>query len=235
MATIKSPFSEDLLYFCVECGKEMDEELKREEESREQAQRDEAVRLIRQSCQIGKRFESATFENYQPCNANSLAIHGVCSAYADTFSEHANKDGGGLLLLGKPGTGKNHLSAAICNHIMDHQFSTLHTTVLKLVRRIKNTWSKDSNESETEAIKFFRLPDLLVIDEVGVQFGSQAEQLLLTEVINDRYEWMRPTILISNLTTEQLSEVLGERIIDRFRENGKLLVFDWMSYRSNKK
>ena len=106
---------------------------------------------------------------------------------------------------------------------------------MKLVRRVKETWGKGSEETESQAIRNFTLPDLLVVDEIGVQFGSQAEQIILTEIINDRYEAMRPTIIISNLTVPQLEEILGKRVVDRFYESGgRVLVFNWQSYRRQK-
>jgi DNA replication protein DnaC len=43
---------------------------------------------------------------------------------------------------------------------------------------------------------------------------------------------MKPTVVISNLAKEALGEFIGERSIDRLRENGgRLVVFDWASYR----
>jgi hypothetical protein len=62
--------------------------------------------------------------------------------------------------------------------------------------------------------------DLLVIDEVGVQFGSPAEMTILHEVINARYESVLPTILISNLPPEQLKEFISDRIFDRVTDGG---------------
>lgn len=74
--------------------------------------------------------------------------------------------------------------------------------------------------------------DLLIIDEVGVQFGSESEKIILFEIINERYEQMKPTILISNLSEDELSRYVGERIIDRMREGkGAVINFDWESYR----
>lgn len=61
-------------------------------------------------------------------------------------------------------------------------------------------------------------PNLLVIDEIGVQFGSEAEKIILFEIINERYEAMKPTILISNLSQQELGAYVSERIVDRMRE-----------------
>ena len=54
------------------------------------------------------------------------------------------------------------------------------------------------------------------------------------DVLNTRYENRKPSILLSNIPKEQLSDYLGERVTDRLRENkGKVIGFDWESYRRN--
>ena len=58
------------------------------------------------------------------------------------------------------------------------------------------------------------------------------KMMLMFRVINKRYEDMKPTFLISNLSESDLSKYIGERTIDRFHENhGAVFVFNWDSYR----
>jgi len=197
------------------------------------SQRAEKQRRIARNfneCQIGKRFSGIKFDSYKPTNEKAKNILEKCEIYAATFDRNLSL-GASLILLGLPGTGKNHLAAAICTEILNQEYTALHTTVMKMIRRVKSTWSREAEETEQRAILSFCEPDLLVIDEVGVQFGSETEKLLLTEIINERYERVRPTILISNLNMKNLTEVLGERVVDRFRDAGEVLVFDWESWR----
>jgi len=52
-------------------------------------------------------------------------------------------------------------------------------------------------------------------------------------VINGRYGAQRPTLVISNLDLAGLRENLGERVVDRLRENdGRALVFTGKSWRA---
>jgi len=74
--------------------------------------------------------------------------------------------------------------------------------------------------------------DLLVLDEVGVQFGTETENLVLFRILNRRYEDMKPTILVSNVEIGKLTEFVGERVIDRLCEGGGgILEFTWESAR----
>lgn len=180
---------------------------------------------------IGTRYQGVSFVDYQPTDAKAKTVLDKCRSFAGTFRDRL-KVGDSLLMLGNPGTGKNMLAACICSEIIDQGFTPLHTTALKLVRKIKESWGKDAPATEQEMINRFTEPDLLVIDEVGVQFGSKTEEILLFEVVNERYENMRPTIIISNLTIEGVQGYLGTRIVDRFYEGkSAVLSFTWQSYR----
>lgn len=155
--------------------------------------------------------------------------------YAEKWTTLGSKLGTSILMVGKPGTGKTHLALATANHVIKHhQESALYTTVYRMVRTIKDTW-RGGDTSERSAVNSFVEPALLVLDEVGVQWGSEAEQIILFEVLNRRYEERRPTILISNLDLKGVEDVLGERVVDRiFEDGGAVLAFNWPSYRRRK-
>ena len=117
--------------------------------------------------------------------------------------------------------------------IIQQKRSPVFVTVQRLTRRVKDSWS-NQNETESEIVNVFASPDLLILDEVGVQFGSEFEKQILFDVLNERYEKLKPSILLSNIPGEQLADYLGERVTDRLRENGgKMIGFDWDSYRRN--
>lgn len=68
--------------------------------------------------------------------------------------------------------------------------------------------------------------DLLVIDEVGVQFATDAERQILYELIDYRYNFYKPTFIISNLQVnhnndnkQSIEYVLGQRIFSRLKLN----------------
>lgn len=180
------------------------------------------------SCNVGERFKGMAFDDYKPTCDKAKKILSGCQNYVSGFE---TIQGASLLMLGSPGTGKNMLAAIIGQEVIKLGKSFFHTTALKLVRRVKDSW-RNKEESEQTVIDSFVAPSLLVIDEIGVQFGTPTEQLFLTEVINERYEKRRPTILISNLTLSQLTETMGARVIDRFYDDGSMImVFDWQSFR----
>ena len=78
----------------------------------------------------------------------------------------------------------------------------------------------------------YRKADLLVLDDVCVQFGTDTEKLLLYDIIDYRYEYNRPTLVTTNGTLNVLKSLIGERCFERLLDNGgKILNFEWSSYR----
>lgn len=182
---------------------------------------------------IPERFRNRSLQSYVAESEEQTRALAFAIDYADRFDDVLST-GRSALFIGKPGTGKSHLAVGIGLRIMHRDKHTvLFTTVMRAIRRVKDTWSRDSRESESEAIAALVFPDLLILDEVGVQFGSDTEKLILFDVLNERYEKRKPTLLLSNLPTEEVRDYLGERVFDRLREDGgEVVVFDWQSWRS---
>lgn len=217
---------------CPVCATEEKVRKEAEEVEKEKAAKREAWERKLGQAQIPERFRDRKLTNYQAYTPAQLRALRFAEEYAESFRHGTNK-GRSAVFVGTPGTGKTHLSAGIALRIM-HEYgkTVVFSTVSKAIRRIKETWSKGSDETETQAINVFVFPDLLILDEVGVQFGSDTEQKLLFDILNERYERNKPTLFLSNLSVEEVKGYLGERIFDRIREGGgEAIVFNWESYR----
>jgi DNA replication protein DnaC len=184
---------------------------------------------------IPKRFWAKKFGNYNAVHDGQVKALRICEAYAKNFDRVA-RDGACLTLLGNLGNGKTHLACAIGNEIISRGYSVLFVGAYHFFSLIKASYRKGSEKSELEVIESFIEPDLLIFEEIGVSFGSDSEKTWAYQVINRRYEEDKPTIIISNLTEDGLTEYLGERAMDRLAENGgTTLVFTWKSYRRHRK
>jgi DNA replication protein DnaC len=160
----------------------------------------------------------------------------------------ATIDSGGIVVMyGAHGTGKTRMSwelARKCNP-MDATVSVggvgwttgrrdrpaIYTTAVGLFREIRGTYSKDAEFSETQIIKKHTDAGLLVIDEMQERGKTEFEDRELTSIIDERYAHERPTIIITNYTREKLAASLSQAVLDRIRENGCGLNFNWTSFR----
>lgn len=191
--------------------------------------RDAQLQALLQRTAIPPRFANCTFDTFTVELPEQQTALDACRSYADDFKQMHDK-GVCMVLRGNIGTGKNHLACAIARQVSTQWYSSVLLTVPEIIQRIRSTWDRDrqSLENHTEIIERFADVNLLILDEVGRQYGKEAERINLFEVINARYLAMRPTIVISNLLLTEIAEWLGEAAFDRLRENDGILVnFDW--------
>jgi DNA replication protein DnaC len=223
--------------FCKDCAEiKKQEAIKLEQERLEKEKERERLAKIQSlllRAGIPPRFKNHSFETFIAKTADQELKKKVCLDYVNNFEENF-KLGKSMILCGTTGTGKTHIACSIANQVIQNRRSAIFINVFKVIDDIKETWSKQSDKTEREVINDFIKTDLLILDEIGVQFGSDSEKMILFKILNERYSNMKPTILISNLNSEALEEFVGERVKDRMRENGGMVVnFNWQSYRGN--
>lgn len=183
---------------------------------------------------IPLRFQGSTLDNYRVERIEQRQALDLCRNYVATFDKMLD-EGRCMVLIGKPGTGKTHLGAAIANELLLKTSRTaVYRTVGAVLQAIKATFDRKSERTESDILSSLVNPNLLVLDEIGVskENPSDFELTTLFAIINGRYENRRPTVVISNLSGQQLPGAMGERCVDRLREGGLIVVpFNWESQR----
>ncbi len=227
-------FIGDVWTRCPQCAEEATLRKKAEAEAAERKAKQLAWQNRIGSSGIPDRFRDRTLDAFEARTDEQQFAKAFAKDFAERFDD-VLATGRSAMFVGKPGTGKTHLAAGIGLHVMEQGRLVLFTTVMRAIRRVKDTWTRESRESESQAVAAMVYPDLLILDEVGVQFGSDFERNMLFDVLNERYERRKPVLLLSNLPVEDVTTFLGERIVDRLREDGgKLIKFTWESHRGKK-
>ena len=183
------------------------------------------------SASIPARHQHCDFDTFIVETPEQQAVLDTCRDYAEHFARYAAA-GSCMVFSGGMGTGKNHLATAIARTVLSMGRSVLQVTARGLITRIRETWgSKGGEWTESGILRAIAGADLLIIDEVGKQFGGDGEVIHFFEVINYRYLQMKPTIVLSNESAQGIESYLGVHAYDRLCERGLLLQFDWPSHR----
>lgn len=132
----------------------------------------------------------------------------VCRQYAADFSEASES----LLFLGPTGTGKTHLSLAIARVVAEKGNSVVYGSVQPLLRSMENEhFGRAEGNTEEQLIDC----DLLILDDLGMEFDTPFSRASLYTVLNARMQQGRPTIISSNLSFDALRERYGDQITSR--------------------
>lgn len=185
---------------------------------------------------VCKRFDKASFENYI-CSSKEQErlLMALKEGVKDGFKQN-------IIITGGVGTGKTHLAYAVLNALCtrwaassgtEYYSSTqaVYAPIKSIIDEIKASW----RTNERVDLSIYTDAPLLIIDEVGVQYGSDSERTELFEVFDKRYNDELPTIAISNNNTEALKLILGQRIYDRLTGGALIFELDGSSHRQGDK
>ena len=196
-----------------------DEEIKAREKAQELRQKKE-----RYQRQIPERYWSENIDTYK---TDTEERHNA-KAKAESFI-HAVKCGKfqTLMFLGAVGTGKTHLASGIV-----YECGGLYRLAPAIIEEIRRAKSFTAKESEAEILDNYGSARLLVIDEIGRGVVAAEEQYMLYQIINERYNRRKPTVLISNQNKKDFLNYVGIAAADRLTESAQVVEFTGQSYRA---
>lgn len=155
------------------------------------------------------------------------SVLNYCKAYAADFSRRSPS----LLLYGKTGLGKTHLSLAIAGNAVEEGYGVIYSSAQNLFNKLEKDKFGKADANTEEAILDC---DLLIIDDLGAEFTTQFTVSALYNIVNSRELESKPTIISTNLMPEQLTKAYGERIASRILSNYVMLYFDGSDIRQIK-
>lgn len=168
---------------------------------------------------IPARHANSGFKNYNRLENNSGQVNAWSKCVTFTKSMIAGMKGN-LVMSGKTGTGKTHLSCATARSLLNKGLYVRYITSEEMAQKIMRSWDRDTkDQSEQSVIYEFTQYDLLILDEYGLHDRDKRLELV-HKVLYARYDAMKPTMLISNFTLKQLKEDLGDRLWSRFQQGG---------------
>jgi DNA replication protein DnaC len=209
-----------------DANKEAQKEANRKHEV-EEARKENLV----DSLKLLPRLNRYCFENYNELKyPKARKAFNISQRYCSNLQARMN-DGSNLVFHGNIGGGKTFFSISILKEAINQGFSAKYQTVPELFRNIKRTFNYTDLDDQ-KIIDDLIAPDFLVLDEIGVSFNTNLEKVTFFSIINERYNRLKPTIIVSNLDIDGLKNVMGERVIDRLSDGSSGVVeFNWGSLR----
>ncbi len=133
-----------------------------------------------------------------------------CREYTACFAP----DNDSLLLQGATGLGKTHLCLAIARGVAEQGFGVVYGSVGPLIRQLEaEHFGRATGDSEAQLIAC----DLLVLDDLGMEFDTPFSRASLYNVLNARLLEGKATIMSTNLSHAALKERYGDQIASRIR------------------
>ena len=204
----KSLFGRDRHPKECDCQRKRRETL--EAADRERKHREEVERLKRKGF-TDPAMREWTFEND---NGKCPQMHNAHS-YVERW-EQIKEENHGLILWGNVGTGKSYFAGCIANALMEREVSVCMTNFALILNDLAASF-----EGRNEYISRLCSFPLLILDDFGMERGTEYGLEQVYNVIDSRYRSGRPLIVTTNLTLEDLQhpeDTAHARIYDRLIE-----------------
>ena len=143
-----------------------------------------------------------------------------CRRYAFGF----NMASGNLLFSGNTGLGKTFLSACIARAVADQGYSVVYESAGHLFAALEKARFEANEENRRAAAKYTEC-DLLIVDDLGTELPGQFVTAALYSLINDRLLTGKPTIISTNLNSDEIARRYNPQIASRLRGSYKRVAF----------
>lgn len=170
---------------------------------------------------ISEEFLKKGFKNFNDRNMDILKkAKNIGILYCKDFPKIRNTKRNSVLYMGQVGSGKTHLSMAICNAIMNnYKTGVIYMAYREEMIRIKQTVNDESNYRN--AITPYKTCPVLMIDDLLKGKSTEADINILFEIINYRYINNLPMIISTEKTKNELldfDEGTMSRVIEMARD-----------------
>lgn len=189
--------------------------------------REDRVKTLHRIAGVPAKYRGGKFEAKTP---EQKQVRGTVRAFRDVLAS-PQKAWAVLVLFGGVGTGKTLLASELAESLIDNlDKSVRYCTAKQMIAEIQASYGMEGKSEEGEILRFVQY-DLLILDEIDAKRDSDSANLLLTEVINRRYNEEKPVVVITNQPFDSLAKFVGDRVDDRLHENAYICAFDWPSFR----
>lgn len=188
----------------------------------DKSRREEAAvkaRLAQQEISRNRReaFPKAEMENWRFENddMSDARTSNAMRAYVDNFDK-MYKQGKGLILYGRCGSGKTFAAACVANALLDRGRSVLVTQFSRIGTTLSDL--RDGKQAYLDSLNKY---PLLILDDLGTQRDTEYMNEIVYTIIDARYRANLPMIITTNMSGEDLKnpkDIAEQRVFNRILE-----------------
>lgn len=190
--------------------------------------------LVRLERQIQRRIKAAAFREVKTLEDFNWQFNPTINRKQiyDLATCQFIEKGLGICWLGPPGTGKSHLVQALGYQAIKAGFTVRYRSIFDVVRDFLH---ENAFDGQDKVLAKYLLPDLLIIDDMGMKQLPKRSGEYLFEIIMRRYE-TKSTMMTSNRPLEDWGKLIGDvpsatAILDRFLHHAEIIKITGRSYR----
>lgn len=154
--------------------------------------------------------------------ARMTAVFDHVKKYAETFTLGS----GNMLLVGGTGLGKTHLSIAMAKTVIERGYDVVYTPATAMLSdfEFQRFGNSTSGTVAEDTSRYFNC-ELLIIDDLGTEINNQFTTNCLYNIINARLNSGLPTVISTNLVSNELRNRYWDRITSRIFGEYKIMAF----------
>ena len=149
------------------------------------------------------------FDNFEARPGTELALKAAQAFAQRDVSYHI------LTIFGRNGSGKTHLLEAIGKKMLEDGYLVRYEYVPALLDNLRATYDDDAEVKFPEQWALYGRAQVLLLDDLGAEKGSEWAIEKLTSLVSERYRTGGMLVVATNLTFDQAAESLGYRLADR--------------------
>lgn len=175
---------------------------------------------------IGKcNFESFSLDYYRTSPEHYERMKTVFEKI-HSYAEGFNMKSGNLLLVGGTGLGKTHLSVAVAKRVVEKGYDVVYSPATAMLSdfEYQRFGNSASGSESADTSRYFNC-ELLVIDDLGTEVNNQFTTNCLYNIINARLNSGLPTVISTNLVSNELRSRYWDRITSRIFGEYNIMAF----------
>ncbi|HZK00521.1 MAG TPA: ATP-binding protein [Tissierellaceae bacterium] len=154
---------------------------------------------------------------------NMLDILGISEAFINDFD---SPNGDNLLFYGTTGLGKTFLCNCIAKALLDKNKIVIYQTAFTILDILEERrFGKGDKELSNYQYELLFDADLLIIDDLGTEVSNTFTNAEIFNIVNTRLLRSKKTIISTNLTPKEISDIYTDRVFSRIFDKFNPLKF----------